>query len=465
MYEIERKYLLKPAVLKFLKKTPHTCRKLTQFYTKVTPEISSRFRRVGKKYFKTVKKGQGGVREEYEKEISEKKYRKNLEKRIGYVIRKKRCLFEVEGSEYSVDIYQKPFAGLLVLEVEFSDKQAYEAFVLPEKIASLVHEEVTEDERYKNKNLALFGLPSEGQGAIDVLMQKLMKRKKEISYYRKIVLNGGSDEDLHQFRVALRTSVSLLGSCRFMCDESGCLRFKRELKEIISITNRKRDLDVMHTKLVTLEEDVKNPDLQKAFDQLHKRVSEERDREARYIKAYLQSSRFTEIMKNYKHFLKGGYRQSMTIYARYAVLPVCDYVVLTHFMKIKKRIKNISGEQDDAPLLHKLRIDFKKMRYLLENFQNFYSHNEIEKCIKEVKKLQKLLGAFHDGYQQRLIFENLRKQQKEEEVIFLLENVILPQLHTAQRKEIVPIEKRVQRFLELEPRYRALFVPPANGKI
>jgi len=263
----------------------------------------------------------------------------------------------------------------------------------------------------------------------------------------------------------LRTSVSLLGSCRFMCDESGCLRFKRELKEIISITNRKRDLDVMHAKLTIFQDNVKNSDLQKAFDRLYEKISEERSREARYIKAYLQSSRFAEIMKNYKHFLKGGYRQSTTIYARYAVLPVCDYVILTHFMKIKKRIKKISGEQDDAPLLHRLRIDFKKMRYLLENFQNFYSHNEIEKCIKEVKKLQKLLGAFHDGYQQRLIFENLCKQQKEEEVIFLLENVILPQLHTAQLKEIVSIEKRVQRFLELESRYRALFVPPANGKI
>ena len=464
MYEIERKYLLKPVALKFLKKTLHNCRKLTQFYTSVTPEASVRFRRVGKNYFKTVKKGQGGVREEHEKEILQKKYRKNLARRIGYVIRKKRCLFTVKGLEYSVDMYRKPFAGLLALEVEFSNKQAYEAFVLPKKIASFVLEEVTEDERYKNKNLALFGLPSEGQGAIEVLIQKLMKRKKEILHYRETVLDGGDDEALHQFRVALRASVSLLGSCRLMCDESGCLQYRKELKEIISVTNRKRDFDVMGAKLTKFQEDVKNPDLQKAFARLHEVIATERGREARFIKAYLQSSYFTEIMKRYEDFLAGGYRQSTTVYGRYAILPVCDYVILTHFMKIKKRIEKISGRQDDAPLLHKLRIDFKKMRYLLENFQSLYAADQMQMCIDEVKKLQNLLGAFHDGYQQRLIFEKLRKRQKEETVLFLLDNVILPQLHTVRQQEIVSIEKRVRRFLKSEARYRALFVPPANGK-
>jgi len=464
VYEIERKYLLKPAVLKFLKKTPHQCQKLTQFYTKVTPDLSVRYRRVGKRYYKTVKKGRGGIREEYEKKISGKKYLKNIPKRIGYVIGKKRCLFHEDGLEYGVDIYKAPFEGLLVLEVEFSDKKAYEDFVLPPRIASVVEREVTEDEVYKNKNLALFGLPSEEEHATDRLMQKLRQLKKETFRYRKAILGGGSDEDLHQFRVSLRTAVSLLASCRFMCDENGCGYFKKSLKEIISVTNRKRDLDVMKRGLASFRKDVKSADMQKSFELLHETIDKEIAREERYIRAYLQSSRFGKIMNDYKAFIKGGHRQHETFYARYSVVPVCDYVIFSHFMKIKKRIGKIKAKDDDVPQLHKLRIDFKKMRYLLENFHELYDDREIKKLVKSVKKLQKVLGRFHDGYQQRLIFETLLRQQQDKGVVFFLENILLPQLHTAQHKEIVSVTKRVKKFLETEAIYRKIFIPASNEK-
>ncbi len=78
MKEIERKYLLYPSIDTFLKNIPHSCQNITQFYTKVTPTRSVRFRKIDGKYYKTVKKGQGGIREEVEKEISQKSYLRNL---------------------------------------------------------------------------------------------------------------------------------------------------------------------------------------------------------------------------------------------------------------------------------------------------------------------------------------------------------------------------------------------------
>jgi len=49
--------------------------------------------------------------------------------------------------------------GLSILECEFPDEETANDFELPEWIREHVIEEVTEDERYQNKNLAVNGLP------------------------------------------------------------------------------------------------------------------------------------------------------------------------------------------------------------------------------------------------------------------------------------------------------------------
>ena len=159
MKEIERKYLLNRSILEFLDKTSASHKNITQFYTKATANKSLRFRKYGSRHYKCIKYGTGGVREEIEEEVSKKVYKKNLKKRIGKSIKKIRYLFKLDGYEYSVDVYKKPLENLYVMEVEFNTLESYENFLLPSVLKTYVEKEVTEDEAYKNKNLALFGLP------------------------------------------------------------------------------------------------------------------------------------------------------------------------------------------------------------------------------------------------------------------------------------------------------------------
>ena len=86
MLEIERKYLLKPDVLSLVQSYCIKSLSIEQYYTKVTSEMSVRYRRCGEDYLKTVKKGQGGIREEKEKPVSRHQYRKHMHRRIGSVI-------------------------------------------------------------------------------------------------------------------------------------------------------------------------------------------------------------------------------------------------------------------------------------------------------------------------------------------------------------------------------------------
>jgi CHAD domain-containing protein len=460
MQEIERKYLLKPHILDFLASYPHQCKKIVQFYTKVTPDVSVRFRKIGKHYYKTVKKGKGGIRDEYEKEISRKSYVKNFSKRIGYVIHKKRCFFKMNQMIYSVDIYKKPFQGLFVLEVEFKGKDTFKEFVLPEALIEYVNKEVTEDEVYKNKNLALFGLPVTKKKffAIEHLMQKLQNFNKNILEAKKKILHNGDHKDLHMFRVMLRTSVSLLKSCHFMCDEKGCLYFKSLLKEVLFVTNRKRDLDVLQLHLMDLGKDIKSEELQKAFAKFHSEVAFLLKKEEKYIQQYLCSQQFDDIVKEYTSFIYKAYKQHQTFYSKYDIRPVCDDVILRTFEKIEQKIFQFEKHKNEE-ILHKLRIDFKRMRYLLENFKLLYKKKKINAVISDVKKLQNILGKFHDAYQQKIIFQDFLRDQKDTSVVFLIENLILPQIESKEDKEIKRIRKKLKKFLKDKKLFSELFLP------
>ena len=55
----------------------------------------------------------------------------------------------------------------------------------------------------------------------------------------------------------------------------------------------------------------------------------------------------------------------------------------------------ITHTSEDA-LLHTLRIDCKKLRYLLEFFSTLFEHKKITPLIKQLKKLQDNLGRFQD---------------------------------------------------------------------
>jgi len=61
------------------------------------------------------------------------------------------------GLELEFDEYLGSLKGLFTVEVEFPNEASANAFVLPPGIRG---EDVTLDERYKNKNLTLNGLPN-----------------------------------------------------------------------------------------------------------------------------------------------------------------------------------------------------------------------------------------------------------------------------------------------------------------
>lgn len=172
--EIERKFIIDTTKLdnKFYKTL--TIQHFTQTYLEIREDGSEvRVRAAkptatGKVAYLYTEKGDGNlVRKEHNEEIDEATYETLLKKGVvGKAIEKERHTILFEDVTVEVDIYQGVLAGLETAEIEFPTGSGWttekiRSMPLPKSLRIAIMKEVTDDKRYKNKNLARYGRPPE----------------------------------------------------------------------------------------------------------------------------------------------------------------------------------------------------------------------------------------------------------------------------------------------------------------
>lgn len=164
--EIERKFTIK-ALPDNLESYPF--HHIEQAYLNVNPVV--RVRKQDEEYYLTYK-GKGMLaREESNLALNEESYYHLREKADGNIISKKRYLIPLEHpgfkegfptppADYSLtielDVFDPPFAPLIMAEVEFGSKEAAEAFLPPDWF----DEDVTYRRECHNSYMALHPLPT-----------------------------------------------------------------------------------------------------------------------------------------------------------------------------------------------------------------------------------------------------------------------------------------------------------------
>ncbi len=145
--EIERKFIFDGGIdINYL-----PCEKICQGYISLDPEI--RLRKKGERFYRTEKSKGDMVREEREKEISKEEYDLQIPGAKGILIEKIRYYKEYGKHTVEIDIFSGALYGLKICEVEFNTEEEAKSFIPPEWFGA----EVTNDSRFKNKNLALKG--------------------------------------------------------------------------------------------------------------------------------------------------------------------------------------------------------------------------------------------------------------------------------------------------------------------
>ena len=144
--EIERKYLLKelPELQNF------EFHKIEQAYLCTSPVV--RVRREDDTYYMTYKGSGMLAREEYNLPLTAESYEHLKAKADGNVISKTRYLIPlgIEDLVAEVDVFEPPFAPLIMAEVEFKSEEQANTFVAPNWFG----EDVTFDGKYHNSYMS-----------------------------------------------------------------------------------------------------------------------------------------------------------------------------------------------------------------------------------------------------------------------------------------------------------------------
>ena len=106
-------------------------------------------------FYQTIKQGSGLVRQEYEIELTADQFNSLWPLTADRRIQKVRYKIPVGNLICELDIFGGRLSGLQLVEVEFDSVAQSSAFMPP----TWFGDEVTEDSRYKNQQLALCGLP------------------------------------------------------------------------------------------------------------------------------------------------------------------------------------------------------------------------------------------------------------------------------------------------------------------
>lgn len=152
--EIERKFLLSAAPPRMDKSSGTRIR---QGYLCNTGQKSVRLRDKGGCFYLTCKAGIGIVRQEAETKITAAQFESLWPMTQGARLVKTRYLHPVGEWTAEIDLFEDSLAPLMLVEVEFTNQQAAEAFTPP----AYFGRDVTQDARYLNASLCVNGLPND----------------------------------------------------------------------------------------------------------------------------------------------------------------------------------------------------------------------------------------------------------------------------------------------------------------
>ncbi|HKM22271.1 MAG TPA: CYTH domain-containing protein [Lachnospiraceae bacterium] len=143
--EIERKFLIEQLPTDIDAYPYHL---IEQAYLCTEPVI--RIRREDDNYYMTYKGSGMMTREEYNLPLNQTAYNQLKPKAEGNIIAKKRVLIPYLTYTIELDIFDAPFAPLLLAEVEFESEEEALAFTPPDWFG----QDVTSDGKYHNSNMS-----------------------------------------------------------------------------------------------------------------------------------------------------------------------------------------------------------------------------------------------------------------------------------------------------------------------
>jgi len=218
-------------------------------------------------------------------------------------------------------------------------------------------------------------------------------------------------EFLHDYRVSFRKIRSALSLFKGVYGSEETARLKREFGELMKKTNRLRDLDVYlldRRRYFSLVPGSSHEGLEILFSLLQR----ERKQEYRDFCRVLKSKSYRKSMNTWKNLFSVPSHLSDGAHGKKMSSVFAAGRIVKRYKRVCAIARSINDQTEDA-VVHELRIECKKLRYLMEFSTPFFAGKKMKKLIRSLKRLQDNLGRFNDySMQQSFPAEFLKGKMK-----------------------------------------------------
>ena len=243
-------------------------------------------------------------------------------------------------------------------------------------------------------------------------------------------------EFLHDLRVSVRRTRSLLSQIKQIFPQRRLQRFEKGFSWVGQITGPTRDMHVYLLKFDNYQSALPKK-MQAHLLPLKEFLIRHQKLEHEKLVMAIKSNRYQSLKESWRTFLTNPSPEKTSL--ENATKPITD-TANTHIWKAySKLIKRGSAITESCPdeKLHRLRIVAKKLRYLLELFQTLYSKTRIKPLISSLKKLQEVLGDFQDLSVQIDALRDFEKQMK-------AEDALKPETEAAMELLVQQLQSKIQ---------------------
>ena len=223
---------------------------------------------------------------------------------------------------------------------------------------------------------------------MEVIGTVLLGLSETLEVKESQIRDNSSAEALHDYRIAVRKTSSLLAQLDGVLPEPGLSRFRKEFSMITKRTGPVRDLEVCFSALTTYSQEMPGNNFTAFIQYVGKR---ERTQRNRVLRSY-RSKKYLAFKHDWQAYIQDTVENERSVIS---VQSIAREAVHRSYLKTIE-LSRKTCRRGTTKSFHKLRKSCKRLRYLLDIFRDLLSGEPRKKLVRKLKDLQGGLGRIQD---------------------------------------------------------------------
>lgn len=277
------------------------------------------------------------------------------------------------------------------------------------------------------------------------------------------IIDDIDTEFLHDYRICIRKIRSIFTLMKGVYTESDTARLKNQYGSLARPTNQLRDLDVYlldRANYIALLPD----NLREGLNTFFEGVQQERRLAHQRLCKHLKSKSYRRKIAAFEAFFTEPDDQPASRFSAHPIKDLSSKRIYHRYRRIRKASRAITPATPDA-VIHEIRIECKRLRYMLEFFGELYPHDELDAVVKDLKQVQSSLGLYNDyALQQGSLLAYCQAHRETMSVEQALSvGGLISVLNLKQREERARAERALAAFSKapVHREFRQAFLPPS----